>query len=321
MDDHSSSLQDFAPDEIDAHSEHDSLHGEGQNADSHDGGSAENGQRNGGSRGSSSQAQASRARLNNGHDAAPTLGYNGEVDVREALNGYKDAARQHPHSIKALTDLAEGYAAADLPHKALQQYHRALQQQREQGGEETPDAHLGIGDLCRTFAMSATAVRSYERAVRLRPNRPYYRWKLAIALAAMGLYEQSVSQLKKAVELDPKDTYYRFQLADVYLLMDAEEEAIEELQTVVKLAPRDDYYHLRLGAALLRAERPDQAVPHFERAVALKPGNSSYQTLLRYAYSRNNQEPSISVDIDMLELGAYDEDFVRRIQRLAQPQV
>ena len=53
----------------------------------------------------------------------------------------------------------------------MQNYQRALEMQREQGGEEMPDAHLGIGDLCRTFALSAAAVRSYERAVRLRSDQ------------------------------------------------------------------------------------------------------------------------------------------------------
>ncbi len=51
----------------------------------------------------------------------------------------------------------------------------------------------------------------------------------------------------------------------------------------------------------------------------LQPKNPSHRTLLRYAYTRNGQEPAIAVDIEMLELGAYDEDFVRRIQRMAQP--
>ena len=51
----------------------------------------------------------------------------------------------------------------------------------------------------------------------------------------------------------------------------------------------------------------------------LKPQNSSYRTLLRYAYIRNQQEPMIAVDVEMIELDAYDEDFVRRIQRLSQP--
>jgi hypothetical protein len=34
---------------------------------------------------------------------------------------------------------------------------------------------------------------------------------------------------------------------------------------------------------------------------------------------RNGEEPPISVDVEMLELSAYDEDFVRRIQQLCQP--
>lgn len=245
------------------------------------------------------------------------LGYGGERDAQEVLQEYREAARQNPDSSRHQADLAEGYAAADQPHKALRQYQRALQTQRDNGQEEMPDAHLGIGDLCRTFALSASAVRSYERAVRLRPERPYYRWKLAVALAAMGLFDKSVTQLSKAIEIAPLDTYYRFQLADVYLLMGDEERAICELQRVVELAPRDDYYRLRLGAALLKNERAAEAVTHFERAVNLQPENASYRTLLRYAYTRNGQEPAIAVDIDILALGAYDEDFVRRIQRLA----
>lgn len=255
----------------------------------------------------------------NGDPSSTQFSAAAEDDPRDAITHYKNAVRDNPASARHLAELAEGYAAADLPHKALQQYQKALQAQRDTGEEEMPDAHLGIGDLCRTFAMSAVAVRSYERAVRLRPKRPYYRWKLAVALAAMGLYDQAEAQLLKALELAPADTYYRFQLADVYLLMGRDDLAISSLQTVVQLSPRDDYYCLRLGAALLRAERPAEAIGHFERAVKLKPQNSSYRTLLRYAYSRNDQEPAIAVDVEMLELGAYDEDFVRRIQRMAQP--
>ena len=251
------------------------------------------------------------------HSEFKGIGYGGDRDPQDVLQEYRAAARQNPESSSHQAALAEGYAAADQPHKALRQYQRALALGREQGEEEMPDAHLGIGDLCRTFALSAAAVKSYERAVRLRPQRPYYRWKLAVALAAIGLYDQSVTQLSKALELAPRDTYYHFQLADVYLLAGRSDDAIREFQYVVELAPRDDYYHLRLGAALLKHGREPEAISHFERAVELKPENPSYRTLLRYAYTRNGQEPAISVDIEMLELGAYDEDFVRRFQKLS----
>jgi len=240
-------------------------------------------------------------------------------DFRGALSEYKKAARLNPSSPQNLSKLADGYAAADLPFKALDYYQRALESQREQGGEELVDAHVGLGDLCRTFARSATAVRSYERAVRSRPRKPFYRWKLAVALTALGLYEQAEQQLLTALQLAPKDAFYRFQLADVYLLMQRHRDAIVELEQVVILAPRDEYYRLRLGAALLRAGRAPEAVPHFERAVELQPKNSSYHVLLRYARMRNEQTPAISIDIEMLELGAYDEDFVQRIQRLSEP--
>ena len=243
-----------------------------------------------------------------------------EGDFPGALSEYKKAARLVPDSVRHLSRVAEGYAANDQPYKAIEYYQRALQigQEKGSGQEDLTEAHIGLGDLCRSFALSAAAIRSYERAVRSRPRKPYYRWKLAVALATLGIYEKAVEQLKAALEIEPEDVFYHFQLAEVYLLMPRLDKAIDELTQVTHLAPRDEYYHLRLGAALLRADHTDRAVPLFERAVQLNPDNSSYRTLLRYAQARNNQEPAIAVDIELIELDPYDEDFVRRIQKLSQ---
>jgi tetratricopeptide (TPR) repeat protein len=108
-------------------------------------------------------------------------------DFRGALSDYKKAARLEPQSPSRLLKLAEGYAANDLNEKALETFGRALEASRDTGEEAPPDAYVGLGDLCRTVANSAAAVRSYERAVRARPKKPFYRWKLAVALAALGL--------------------------------------------------------------------------------------------------------------------------------------
>ena len=51
----------------------------------------------------------------------------------------------------------------------------------------------------------------------------------------------------------------------------------------------------------------------------MAPTNASYQTLLLFAQMRNEQEPEIAVEVEKVALDAYDEDFVNRIQRLAQP--
>jgi len=241
-------------------------------------------------------------------------------DFPGALSEYKKAARLAPDSVQHLSRVAEGYAANDQPYKAIEYYQRALQTgQAKNEAEDLSEAHIGLGDLCRTFALSAAAIRSYERAVRSKPRKPYYRWKLAIALATLGLYEKAVEQLNVALDLVPDDVFYRFQLAEVFLLMQRQDDAIRELTQVVQLAPRDEYYHLRLGAALLSANYTGKAIPLFSRALQLNPENPSYQTLLRYAQARNYQEPAIAVDIEIIELDPYDQDFVRRIQKLSNP--
>ena len=241
-------------------------------------------------------------------------------DFAGALENYKKAARLNPESPERLTRLAEGYAANDLHHKAFQLYQRALEARETVDDEaELTDAYVGLGDLCITFARSAAAVRSYERAVRSRPKQPFLRWKLAVALATMGLYERAEAQLLTILELEPRDAFYHFHLADLYRLMNRADDAVKMMQRATELAPRDEYYRLRLAAACLRSGQTAQAVAHFEQAAQMAPTNASYQTLLLFAYMRNNQEPEIAVEVEKVALDAYDEDFVNRIQRLAQP--
>ena len=121
--------------------------------------------------------------------------------------------------------------------------------------------------------------------MRLRPERPYYRWKLSVALAAMGLFEQAVKQMRTAVELAPGDTYYRFQLADIYLLMGDLYAAIDELETVVTAWRRATITIVFASAP--RCSAPSglsKLLAHFERAVELQPANSSHHhASLRYA--------------------------------------
>lgn len=240
-------------------------------------------------------------------------------DFAGALDAYKKAAQLDPNSPARLVKLAEGYAANDLHGKAFELYQRALEQRAQQGGEELTEAYIGLGDLCLTFARSAAAVRSFERAVRSKPKEPFLRWKLSVALATMGLYERAEAQLLQILEMAPRDAFYHFHLADLYRVMNRPADCVSHMESAVEHAPRDEYYRLRLGAAHLRTGNPSAAVPHFHRAAQLAPTNASYQTLLLYAYMRAGQEPEIAVDVDQIELGAYDADFVNRIQRLAQP--
>ena len=240
-------------------------------------------------------------------------------DFSGALGDYKKAIDIAPQSGARLTKLADSYAAMDVPHKALEMYQRALQSEEARGGGDMTEAHIGLGDMCRTMALSQAAVKSYTRAVRSRPKNAFIRWKLAVALTATGMYEQARIQFEAIIELAPEDAFYRFQFSELLMMLRRDDEAIDELQQVVKQAPRDDYYHLRLGAALLKNFRTREAVPQFARALELQPKNASYQVLLDYARACNGEEDAIAIDVSMIELDSYDGDYVRRIMKLCQP--
>ncbi len=240
-------------------------------------------------------------------------------DFSGALGEYKKAIDIAPQSGARLTKLADSYAAMDVPHKALEMYQRALQSEEARSGVDMTEAHIGLGDMCRTMALSQAAVKSYTRAVRSRPKNAFIRWKLAVALTATGMYDQAKIQFEAILELSPDDAFYRFQFAELLMMMRRDEEALDSLREVVRLAPRDDYYYLRLGAALLKNFHTEEAVPQFARALTLKPKNASYRVLLDYARACNGEEDAIAIDVSMIELDSYDGDYVRRIMKLCQP--
>lgn len=233
-------------------------------------------------------------------------------DFSRAIGHYKRAVKLDPRSAR-VSRLADAYAASDMPEKALEQYQKALTMDAQNS-----EAHAGIGELCVRLAMSSAAVTAFERAVRCNPNRAYFRFKLAIALATIGRYERAADELTMACELSPHSAFYRFLLADVYIQLDRLEEAIEELERVVQLAPKDQYYHIRLGAARLRAGRFPEAIYSFEQSLRLEPNNLSYRRLLGYAYQLGGQfDRAQALLDDGNALDAYDQDYVRRVRRLA----
>ena len=136
----------------------------------------------------------------------------------------------------------------------------------------------------------------------------------------MGLYERAEAQLLTILELEPRDAFYHFQLADLYRLMNRDEDSPSPCWSAPPNWRRAtsitgcDWARPACGPT-----KPQSAVTHFEKAAQMAPTNASYQTLLLFAYMRNQQEPAIALEVEKVELDAYDEDFVNRIQRLAQP--
>ena len=234
------------------------------------------------------------------HHAATGDARGEDGDFAGALDAYKKAADLAPESSARLTKIAESYAAMDVTRKAVEYYQRALSTEEAQNGEaDLTEAHVGLGDLCRTLALSASAVKSYTRAVRSRPKNAFFRWKLAVALTATGLYDQAEAQFSAACEIQPNDAFYRFQLAELLMIVRRDADAITEMQQVVRDAPRDDYYHLRLGAALLKSERAPESIAHFEAAARLKPSNGLVPgaASLRPRARWRGRNPSLSMSI------------------------
>ena len=84
----------------------------------------------------------------------------------------------------------------------------------------------------------------------------------------------------------------------------------------MRCSPCDDFYHLRLASVYVRQQLYDEALAMFERTVQIDPDNPAYHYLLGEHLERMDKSGQAQAHYDEAgKLGAYDQDYVRRIQQ------
>src|SRR6185436_2702156 len=110
------------------------------------------------------------------------------------------------------------------------------------------------------------AEKEFRRAVELDPNYALGRSFLAWHLAAMGRFDESISEDKRALESDPLSPAVNADLGwDLYLAR-RYDEAIEQLLKAIDLEPNYWVSRVLLGRCYLQTGKLSEAVAQFEKA-------------------------------------------------------
>lgn len=166
------------------------------------------------------------------------------------------------------------------------------------------------------------AIKSYDEAIALDPNNPYYPGQKGVAYLQQAtlakgeektnLLTQAKEQLNKAIELKSDYAPAHFQLAMVAQAEGKTDEAIKGLEDTVKLAPNDVGLAFQLGVLYYQDKNYEWAKAEFERSLVIEPNyaNSIFYLGLTY-YAQDQTSKAIEAINKVLELNPGNETAIK----------
>jgi tetratricopeptide (TPR) repeat protein len=128
-------------------------------------------------------------------------------------------------------------------------------------------AELNLGESAYQKGRTSDAIRRFERALQIDPDRASVHSSLGVALLEKGRAEESLAHLQTAIQLDPHDADAHYNLGNTFLAMGRAREALAQYQTVLEINP-DDTQAMNNMAWIL-ATSPDPMIRDGIRAVAV----------------------------------------------------
>jgi tetratricopeptide (TPR) repeat protein len=159
-----------------------------------------------------------------------------------------------------------------------------------------------LGNVYSKQGLNKEALRYWEQALRIDPNRAITYDAMATAALSRQEYERALELARKAVSLDPTLTSSRRHVAESLIALGKTREALEELQQALKAAPRDAEIYYLLGWARVQLGELDGAKKNYEAALEIEPRHAPACYQLSLVNARLNLPKQAEV---------YRERFVR----------
>ena len=180
---------------------------------------------------------------------------------------------------------ATAYLQADKLDRAVAELEKALA-----ADPTLDDAHHNLGYVRFLQGDQETALRHYDVALRINPNRVDTRIDaggahlcLARRTGDPNRLQEAEKQYRKALEIRPDHFEAHLGLGTVLLLLGQRQEAFLHLGEAVRIGPDAAEAHQLLGYALSTAGQTEAAIRHWQRALALAPDQPAVRLQLATA--------------------------------------
>jgi tetratricopeptide (TPR) repeat protein len=133
------------------------------------------------------------------------------------------------------------------------------------------------------------AIREFEKAVAINPERAgtYRLW--GVVLMAQGKLPEAEQRIRRAIELDPDEKRAHWNLAKLIALKGKHDEAIETFRKAVELDPFFVPARLDFARLLLEVGKLDHAVEQLTEAAEIEPKNPQPYSVLGDFYFQQGE--------------------------------
>ena len=125
------------------------------------------------------------------------------------------------------------------------------------------------------------AVKSYQRAIEIRPDYAPAYFHMANSYKNEGEYENAIKSYESAVRVKPDFSEAYFNMANTLKKLGRLEEALASYQLALKANPNFAEAHHNIGNILIKSDRVEDAIDHFNMAVQINPNYEVAKHMLR----------------------------------------
>ena len=102
------------------------------------------------------------------------------------------------------------------------------------------------GALCATYGNDQAAIKYFQKALALDPNRSDAVFEQGISYGQLGQFDKAVTLVDRAIEMDPENGLYHYGRGRVHLLAGNDELAEVDFQKAARLDDEDAQNYLEI---------------------------------------------------------------------------
>jgi len=202
-----------------------------------------------------------------------------QADTAEAVKYFEQAIAEDPDYALAYTGLADSYALeidySGAPVKEGMERAKAEARKAIELDESLAEAHTSLAWVTFIYDWDwAGAEREFSRAIQLNPRYSTARQWHAWFLAAMGRFEEALTEVRASVDLDPASVSIRRSLGWLQYYAHQHDASLDSLRRALAMDPTAEETHRLLGLVYMEQGLHDEAAASFREAIALSQNNA-----------------------------------------------
>ena len=199
--------------------------------------------------------------------------------IQEALETIEALSKDFPNNPLLLNISGVCYAGLSLMDDAVKSYEKAVAIKPDYA-----DAHFNLGNILRDLGELDGAIKSFVKTIEIMPEYDEAQYNLGVTLQELGQLDEAIEQYEKALSINPENADLILNLGFIYQSLGQIDEAIEQYDNALTFDPDNAKVLNNLGNAHNDLGQLDVAIKCYEKALAIKPDYADVYYNLGFIY-------------------------------------